>query len=360
MIEIAPNLIIAPAIPKKAEKCPIAAPDGYTWKRLKSKDVVPVGTIFVPGVHERFHGRWYNNWVEGMRKYTHLPTRILENCGRDCSDSESVKIESDGGTFKYNTYRGWALTKDSEYVSEAPIGLAGPVAPTIGVADDSLVGHNELGFWEFLNDAILGIAVRLNSYTIFPATEKHSKTGENDYVDYSGHNVEQIEYVGQYGRISRTHEYDSSQGTQRVMYDGSGRRIVQVDLGHDKTVYWRLESLLTLVGHNDPTARVRVKNEELASEATRLKADLNTAQELNLTNAAKIAYLEAELSRAQGRIDPAMRDLYLSIQRLLTRYFLNGEFSTTSGGDATMFDNVVERYRIARKAIEANRGGKHQ
>jgi YD repeat-containing protein len=285
----------------------------------------------------------------------HTLPRLISTLVRD-----GWLIESDGATFKYNTYRGWALTKDGEYVSEAPIGLTVSMEPTIGVADDSLVGHNDLGFWEFLNDAILGIAVRLNSYTIFPVTEKHSKTGENDYVDYSGHNVEQIEYVGQYGRISRTHEYDSSQGTQRVMYDGSGRRIVQVDLGHDKLVFWRLESLLTLVGHNDPTARVRQKNEELTIETTRLKADIHTAQELNLTNSAKIAYLEAELTRAQGRIDPDMRDLYLSVQRLLTRYFLNGDFSTNNSGDATMFDNVVERYRAARKAIEANRGGKHQ
>jgi hypothetical protein len=271
-----------------------------------------------------------------------------------------VKIESDSGTFKFNPYRGWALMKDGEYVSDAPINLSPVEDPEIGVAKEDFVGRNELGLWEFLNDAILGIAVRLNAYTVFPTTEKSEKPGDNNYVDYSGHNASSIELVGKYGKIHRTHDYDSSTGNQRVMYDNTGRRIVEIELDDHKTVYWRLESLLTLVGHNDPTARVRAKNDELVADVARMKADLHTAQELNLTNAAKIAYLEAELSRAQGRIDPTMRDLYLSVQRLLTRYFLTGDLSTHDSGDAAVFDNVVERYRAARKAIEANRGGKHQ
>ena len=360
MIEIAPNLIIAPAIPRKAEKCPFPAPDGHTWKRPKAKDVIPVGTIFIPGVHERFHGRWYSNWVEGMRRYTDKVTKVVENCGRDCSDNETVKIESDMGTFKFNPYRGWVLMKDGEYVSAAPIELTGVKDPDIGVADDALVGRNDLGLWEFLNDAVLGIAVRLNTYTVFPSTHTSEKSGDNNYYDYTAHYSEYLSLVGKYGRICRTNDYNGSSGTQSVMYDDSGRRVVEVELDDCKRVLWRLESLLTLVGHNDPTARVRAKNDELVADVTQLKTDLHTAQELNLTNAAKIAYLEAELSRAQGRIDPTMRDLYLSVQRLLTRYFLTGDLSTNDSGDAAVFDNVVERYRAARKAIEANRGGKNQ
>jgi hypothetical protein len=360
MIEIAPNLLIAPALPKKAEKCPYPAPEGYVWKKPKAKDVIPVGTIFIPGVHERVHGRWYNNWVEQMREYVGKETRIIENTGRDSFENETVKIESDGGFYKFNPCRGWVLTKDGNHISDAPVDFSRPKAPVIGVAPDSMAGRNELGLWEFLQDPVTGIAVRLSPYTVFPVTKPSEIPGDNNFVDYDHCHADYINCIGAYGRVVNTHYFDQTSypAQTRVGYDNAGRRIIQIELQDGKVVDWRLESTLTLVGHNDPTARVRLENDQLKAELSSVKNELAISKDITITHDAKIQYLEAELSRAQGRIDPAMRDLYLSVQRLLTRYFLVGELSTSDSGDAAMFDNLVDRYRAARKAAQATRGGK--
>ncbi len=333
--------LIAPAIKKVPEKAPYSAPEGYAWKRFSKWERNLQGKIFIPETHERRHGKHYVNWLLAMEDYVGKPSRIYDFAGLDQEQVPHVKIYEDGRRFHYNLVRGWVLTKDGEAVWQLPEGFElQPTIPyTVGKAPTTYVEANEHGIWDFANAARVrnGLRVRLAPYAVHPREPSKEHPGMNTYFDHDDDQQTPRDLWGSYGVVSA---HDSQAYGRESLYD-SGFPAARVRLDDGRTVIWRIESLLTLVDHDDPIVTLR--------------DELNTARSLLRTANDRISHLENQIENSTGRIDPKMRALYQSVQRLLTRYFLNGEVSTTDTDDARVFDNLVQRYRAARLSVHTAR-----
>ena len=354
------SALIAPARKKKpeAEKAPFVAPEGYEWTSGRQFQDPIVGMIFIPVKHERRHGKFYVNWLFAMERYVDRPTVITDHVGPDAEQNCCVKIAADGGVFKYHFSRGWVLTKDKVPATLAPESLVlQDIIPfEIGKVPQNFTGTGPRGTWEFSDEEFCeNQIVRLVPYATHPVTREFTHPGDNLFEDHHGANQSHRDLWGAVGTIDSVSWLgwdDGARPVRKVQYHyDDGYRAARITLENGTQVMWRVESLLRLCDEEHPSVLLRKKLEGTESELKSTQNQLASAQE-------KIDFLSRELKESTGRVNPEMQELYTTVQKLLTQYFLNGEISTSDSEDAKVFDQLVLAYRAARATI--NRKGEEQ
>jgi hypothetical protein len=342
-------------------------PKGYIWEACRVQP--QIGAIFIPGKHKPYFTSEYSaylNATTAMKDFYGKVTFITAHHGWDSAKKETVSIDADGGLFRYRWVHGWILKKDGVVVLkdalESEVQFYRQAVP-VGLPDCDLLGDQADGVWEYYGgtgddlDPSKGEEFILGPYGIFPCTP--AAAGDNVLAQYPS----DLDATGQAPRTSwavnhASAAYVGKRATvrERTMLsytrDWIDREVVEVDVGNE-TFYWRVESLIQRVTEYNINVQNRQELRAAKKENVDLRAEVEILKEKLEKAESTVASMTATLAAARKKLEEhkVYQDLYRSVQRLLTRYFLNGELSTSDQADARVLENLAQRYRAVRSAV---------
>ena len=358
----------AKKIPKSMKGLP-ELPEGYVWEPCRV-DPKP-GAIFVPGKHKPYNTADYPNhlnFCHAMLPFIGKVTTVRASRGPDSSGKWTISIDADDGMFNYRWMNGWILKRDGVVVTKEglPEGLElFSQTVKVGFPDTNLVGDRMDGCWEYFNgksaDLKEGDEFILGPYAILNMSYTKAQ-GDNVYVQY----YEDIDST--LVRMSIAPSGQLVGKTARVIEDGLCLGVATDWLGMDTIlletdagrVYWRVDSLIQKTDESNFAVQQRRTITQLTGTIDHLTAELTAANNMKQDQFRQILQLERQVAdlRSEAAHQVDYKNLYLSVQRLLTRYFINNGLDTSNVGDARVLDQLAQRYRAVRGAITEARKGK--
>ena len=359
----------AKKIPKAMKGLP-ELPEGYSWEACRV-DPKP-GAVFVPGKHKPYNTADYPNhlnFCHAMLPFMGKVTAVRASRGSDSSGKSTISIEADDGMFNYRWMNGWILKRDGVVVTKEylPEGLT-LFSQTVkaGFPDTNLVGDKQDGCWEYfsgkITDLDAGQQFILGPYAILSVPNTKAQ-GDNTYVQYYG-DIDSTPVQMSLGPsgdlVGQLAEIILDEDAIHIATDWLGQDtiLVQTDAGR---VYWRVDSLIQKTDESSFAVQQRRTIKQLTGTIDHLSEELSAANNTKQDQFRQILQLEKQVAdlrtAAVQQVD--YKALYLSVQRLLTRYFINGGLDTSNEGDARVLDHLAQRYRAVRGAItEARKGTK--